>query len=531
MLFHVLIAVESQEDGQQRVKELAPLSDRIYVMNIVTDSSELFSVAKQTCPDIIIADTMLEDTSSLPVLLNLRKQGLSSHILLLSRRQVFEEAYMALRCHVDDFLLYPVNADRLAGLIRNILDELDSQSINASPVEYRKVIGRLFLDRGRITVQENHFPVEIVNSLYDTHFQNDSYRMVVIFMNQIQNISYERVSELLNSCTNIVYHNVQGLCYEIIMRFALKRVHVLLNYSADKDAQILSLLQETSKAAHGLLPGGTSVAFCCSNRHDNIQDIEELAEEAMDSVWLSYTKPADTLILKSQSTTAPESVRKRFDAIETELKRACYELNLKEFQTGLSKLFSLPYHMLKRCELRHLLRRVEYYMIDTNRELIASYADVNIVKQNILQTLQMSNSLNEYMDRYSACLSSVFRNILAQTGGDHSKYIRLSKQYIMAHLSSDISLKEAAESVGLSPNYYSTLFKKETGCTFSDFVNECRINEAKKLLADNTMKIKSIAVSLGFCDSRYFSRVFKNTTGMKPSEFRAAANKKDRNNM
>lgn len=531
MLFSVLIAVESQENGQQRVKELMPFANRIYVINIVTNNSELFSMAKQTCPDIIIADTLLGNASILPVLLDLREQGLSSHILLLSRQQNFEEAYTALRCHVDDFLLYPVTTDRLLRSVQNILNRLDSQSFNPSSIEYRKVIGRLFLDRGRITVQENHFPVEIVNNLYDTHFQNDSYRMVVIFMNKIQNISYDKVSESLNSCTNTVYNNVRGLCYEIIMRFALKRVHVLLNYSADKDAQILSLLQETSKAALQFLPKGTSVTFCCSNRHDNIQDIEDLAEEAMDAVWISYTKPTDTLLLKSQSTATPESIQKEFDAIEIELKRACYELNLKAFQTSLSKLFSLPHHMIKRCELRHLLRRVEFYMLDTNRELIASYADVNIVKQNILQALQMSNSLNEYLDKYSTCLSSVFQNILAKTSGDHSKYIRLSKQYIKAHLSSDISLKEVAGFVGLSPNYYSTLFKKETGYTFSDFVNECRIKEAKKLLADNTINIKSIAASLGFCDSRYFSRVFKNMTGMKPSEFRTAANKKNRNNI
>lgn len=84
----------------------------------------------------------------------------------------------------------------------------------------------------------------------------------------------------------------------------------------------------------------------------------------------------------------------------------------------------------------------------------------------------------------------------------------------------DLSLEEVAESVHLTPHYFSKLFKKQTGQTFIDYVTRLRIEKAKELLGDEQLNIKEICYDVGYKDPNYFSRVFKKWTNMTPKQYR-----------
>lgn len=92
--------------------------------------------------------------------------------------------------------------------------------------------------------------------------------------------------------------------------------------------------------------------------------------------------------------------------------------------------------------------------------------------------------------------------------------------YINRHLNEVITLDEVADHVYLSGYYFSKLFKKEIGQNFVDYVNEKKINRSKILLQDSTWSIDSIAHSLGFSQSSYFSKLFKKVTKMSPRDYR-----------
>lgn len=84
----------------------------------------------------------------------------------------------------------------------------------------------------------------------------------------------------------------------------------------------------------------------------------------------------------------------------------------------------------------------------------------------------------------------------------------------------NISLNKIAETLFITPNYLSTLFKNEVGQGFSDYLTIYRIEEAKKLLTDLRYKIYDISDTVGYADPHYFSKIFKIVTGMTPKEFR-----------
>lgn len=98
------------------------------------------------------------------------------------------------------------------------------------------------------------------------------------------------------------------------------------------------------------------------------------------------------------------------------------------------------------------------------------------------------------------------------------------KKYIHENYREDINRDDIAASVFLTPNYLSKVFRKETGLTLREYINDCRISEAKKLLATTSQSISDIAFDLGFENVSYFSTVFKKECGLGPLAWRNKAN-------
>lgn len=93
-------------------------------------------------------------------------------------------------------------------------------------------------------------------------------------------------------------------------------------------------------------------------------------------------------------------------------------------------------------------------------------------------------------------------------------------RYIDANLSEDLRLHTLAQKVNVRARYLSSLFKKETGSTLTDYVNQKRVDHAAYLLTDTRLQIQTVAQYCGIMDVQYFSKIFKRITGVTPKEYR-----------
>jgi len=98
--------------------------------------------------------------------------------------------------------------------------------------------------------------------------------------------------------------------------------------------------------------------------------------------------------------------------------------------------------------------------------------------------------------------------------------ITKAQLFIKTNCNKGIRLKDVANAVYLSPNYFSTMFKKITGYTFSYYLVKKRIDTAKELLRDTNIPIKEIVFQVGFEDYNYFNRTFKSLEGIPPAQYR-----------
>jgi len=102
----------------------------------------------------------------------------------------------------------------------------------------------------------------------------------------------------------------------------------------------------------------------------------------------------------------------------------------------------------------------------------------------------------------------------------YSMLIRKAITTINYDLSADLSLKTQAKLLNVNPSYLSTLFKKETGFTLTEYVNRKRVEHAILLLNSTDMQIQTIALYCGIPDVNYFTKTFKKLIGKTPKEYR-----------
>lgn len=98
--------------------------------------------------------------------------------------------------------------------------------------------------------------------------------------------------------------------------------------------------------------------------------------------------------------------------------------------------------------------------------------------------------------------------------------IERALRYMRSHVERDASLLELAEYLHMNPSYFSRYFKEKTGKTFSETMQEIKVERGKELLETTSMKNYEIAERLGYRSAQHFSVLFKNLTGLTPQEYR-----------
>lgn len=114
-----------------------------------------------------------------------------------------------------------------------------------------------------------------------------------------------------------------------------------------------------------------------------------------------------------------------------------------------------------------------------------------------------------------------FADKVAKTNREnYSRPIFQCRNYIYKHIYEPLTLQSIAEHLSISPKYLSNLFKKEVGIPISEYIQQMKIEEAKKLMTFAEHSLSDIHALLNFTDQSYFTKVFKKYTGITPKQFR-----------
>lgn len=131
-----------------------------------------------------------------------------------------------------------------------------------------------------------------------------------------------------------------------------------------------------------------------------------------------------------------------------------------------------------------------------------------------------ANNTKEALDQFEKLLLQLAEHLSCLRGGKFKDPIEEAKSYIHSRLSEEISLEQVASMVGLTPNYFSALFKRVTNETFVRYRIKKRMERARELLSVPSYRIADVAEEVGYEDYPHFTKTFKKIVGISPSEYR-----------
>lgn len=175
----------------------------------------------------------------------------------------------------------------------------------------------------------------------------------------------------------------------------------------------------------------------------------------------------------------------------------------------------VPYRFVQGAFLQllvHLTEIMDSAQLDTN--------DVLHVQSNYYAVLLQMKEIDDMAEWLGTIASTIAAHIHETFKQKGSRYIEEALRMIEEHNGLELSLTAAAERLKVNPSYLSRVFKEKTGENFSEYITKVRLNRSKSLLLETDLLVKEIGERLGYAQSNYFIRLFREFTGMTPAEFR-----------
>lgn len=142
------------------------------------------------------------------------------------------------------------------------------------------------------------------------------------------------------------------------------------------------------------------------------------------------------------------------------------------------------------------------------------------LEESISKKIEQTKDLSQLAKVIESMVIQYTNMVLQLSSINHVSVIKNASKYVHQHLSEPIRLNDVAGYVNLSPNYFSSLFKREMNLSFADYVNQTRIKESQYLLETTEYSILDIALSVGYNNQNYFTTIFRKFTGITPKQYR-----------
>ena len=459
-------------------------------------------------PDIVITDIRMPDMSGLEMLQEIRAQGNSVKTVVLSAYSEFEYARQAMRLGVTEYLLKPVSVDEFSRAMDAMKTKIQKErSVQPKALGTLEQImsailyGQLELDKsleeyltGQYDIQPDHTIVEVC--IYLGNQYKDKVKRV-----------QKEWENLLKAKGDLHFGMVQA-DYEQTLMIAIYQFQNI--QELERRIQCW-LLQKADRLEIG------SVGWVEAKGIKSLKTAFDTLYQYMD--W-NLTLGRDVLIAYPKILQVQTSVCVYPIELENRLKTELCLGNMEQVKKIAQKFYKYfsggklyTPKDIKECYIRFI-----WAVINITKEInLLDY--VNLNQQEILDKVMGAMLFQELEGAVEGLFGQICLEEEQEDGTAHLT-VRRMKSMIHEFYQSGITLDEIALKLNVTPEYLSMQFHKEVGETYSSYMKNYRVGKAKELLVGTQMKQYEIARQVGYTDSKYFGRVFRECTGYSPAEFR-----------
>lgn len=489
-------------------------------------------------PDILITDIRMPFMDGLELCKLVKKELPNIKILILSGYDEFDYAKEAIRLGVTEYLLKPISSGKLLEALNGV-----SESIRREKED--KDLVRKYMEEMRENTEhekQKFFEQMIAGNLsmadaletgkkYEMNLSAGMYNLLLFrFTLGKEN---RKSGELLGEAEYAIEKLTERLEYVFEFQRGVEGWAFLL--MADNEEQMSERVKELSKDLEEIMKNYSTIAYFggIGQPVARLRELEESFREAERALAARFTMELNRIIsvedirmaqnvdtLDDIEITSFGEIEKTRTMLEKFLNNGA-EDEIDEFVDVY--INELPEENLKSVLMRQYIIMDAYIVMMSFCEKIEGIeGEMQAQSEELKNSMKTIQTLEEIKNYIRMLLKKIIGVLDTISGRRYSDIIEIAKDQIRkTYMSDEISLNTIAAEVGMSPSYFSSIFSKEMGKTFVEYLTEIRMDRAKELLMCSSMKISEIGYEVGYKDPHYFSYIFKKTQNCTPKEFRA----------
>ncbi|HEY0829169.1 MAG TPA: response regulator transcription factor [Bacilli bacterium] len=477
--------------------------------------------------NILLTDIKMPKVSGLELIEYVKKKEMDIKCVILSGYDDFDLVKQAALLGIENYLLKPVDRTELSTTMLNVVSKLEKNNIVLrEQIHVREAIHTLKDNILLRLVSGNISMHELLNKASFLNIDMGYEHFIVSVIRKIN--SRLEIREPGNRDDGLINYAMRNICEEIIAKdvsgFVFNDLEddiIILSMSNAENGytDLLNKLDEIMKGINNFLKQDVFITVGSAEDEPIQLDKSYYKAKALQDYSLIY--PINQMItygdIEKQKDRRESEINIDFDqlkqAIDNKNKPAAVAI-VKNLYERLDQLENGTPSLVQSVTIEVL------YHIINNTKLLMRHPDILLIdrKDMLLKVMKM---------RTIQQISDWVINLTGQTidlniQDDHIKNPVISEiiNYMETNYSKELSLQALSHTFHVNAAYLGQLFKKETGQMFTAYLNKLRVEKAKHLLSNRTLKATAIAQEVGYHNTNYFFKIFKKITGVYPSEFK-----------
>ena len=497
------------------------------------NGQEAVEFVKQHPVDIVLTDICMPYMDGMELSHFLHDNYPDVVIVIFSGFGEFEYAKKAIQYNVSEYLLKPVTAMELTDVLEKMKEKVDLKKQEKERLDnltkvsenYRKnalIIRSKAIEALVTCSQDVQTSLKQLKEM-DIELNAQKYRVAVFdidIYSEMYQLDMEKQQEsalmafvLFNVSDEIVSRDNTGIAYQE----GNNRVCVLFqgHYSQDENL-IIQMCREIQEKVKEVI--GMEVSICAGNWVKHPEELIFSYNNAAQAIQHRYLLGGELLldmekIVSGQSISIHDSLEELTDALKTG-KKESMDFILSKLE---SEIKGAMVEKSRAClYMQQIVRSVRgvYEMLEGDYEKLLQKQDI------LLHSIAEEKTFEKAMWIVKEYAKQAFDELLNLNSSSGQRQAMMAIDYIQNnYMDPDLSLNSLCSYLCISTSHFSTIFKEVTGETFMEVLIRTRMQKAKELLENTTMKNYEIAEKVGFSDPHYFGISFKKMTGKTPTEY------------
>lgn len=523
-----IVLVDDEDVVRKGMRDLIPWEELdLEMVGDAPDGEKGLELINKVLPHIVFLDINMPKMDGMKLTKLLRETHPDIKIVLITGYDEFSYAREALRLGVEDYILKPITKEEVITLLEKIVTKLNEEQ---EEEKQQKLINDK-IKQSKFLIQQRFIEELIFDEVEDTLITKRSISAGIPYDKlyySIALIDYDHFIKGLQTDENeITFFAIQNIAHEIVKKnkwgltFEMNGVNAIL-YCTDEGERVIEVYKERLEYIKKMITEylDITITIGVGKIVHSIGDIDLAYKTANEALVNRFFIGTNKIITQDSYAKLPQ-VSHTNEWLEWENKLVQSIKNTKMFYEVLEEVCKKMEQIripIETCQgiWNILVSSMLKKFVQIDERIIELFPDtINIMgdlksKKTIeeikLWVYKLYNTCNDYIEEQASPNKIHLQNITSF----------IEENYHIPDLSISMICKE----VHLSPSYFSTVFKKTTGCTFVQFITDYRLEKAKEMLKYTSLKTYEIAEKVGYPDAQYFSTLFKKQFNRTPSDYR-----------